>query len=142
MSGSGKGYTNFEYPMTQRWRTDGSERDVEIYRANHHGSGFSSTPQLLAALDPEIILYSALAGHGHSTLDMVKRGATTVAVQYATGLDPSKWSDAAAFPKLGGQVVDEIRVFVAPDGKGYTINGKAFRAYTDAEEKAGVDSAP
>ena len=39
LSGSRKGYTNVEYPMTQRWRQDGSERDVEIYRANHHGSG-------------------------------------------------------------------------------------------------------
>ena len=73
---------------------------------------------------------------------MVSRGATTVATQYATGIDPDSWSDATAFLKLGGQVVDEIRVFVAPDGKSYTVNGKPFRAFSDADEKTGVDSQP
>lgn len=49
LSGSSRNYTNIEWPMVQHWRQQGRERDVEVYRANHHGSGYSSTRQLLAA---------------------------------------------------------------------------------------------
>lgn len=139
LSGSSRNYTNVEFPMVTRWRQDGRETDVEIYRANHHGSQYSSAPQLLEALDPEIILYSARSGHGHPTPAMVKRAATTVPIQFATGFDPENWT-TDSFSKLGGSVVSEIRVVVATDGKTYTANGKPFRAFTNAEERAGIDA--
>ncbi|MBX9728509.1 MAG: hypothetical protein K2X31_06350, partial [Sphingopyxis sp.] len=139
LSGSSKNYTNVEFPMVTRWKMEGRETDVEIYRANHHGSQFSSTPQLLEALDPEIVLYSARSGHGHPTPAMVKRATTTVPIQIATGFDPESWT-AQSFAKLGGSVASEIQVIVAPSGKAYTINGRPFRAFSDAEERAGVDA--
>jgi beta-lactamase superfamily II metal-dependent hydrolase len=139
LSGSSKNYTNIELPMVKRWKADNRETDVEIYRASHHGSQYSSTPQLLTALDPEVILYSARSGYGHPTPAMVKRAQTTVPIQFATGFDPESWT-ADSFAKAGGTVVSEIQIIVAPDGKSYTINGKPFQSFSDAEEQAGVDS--
>lgn len=134
-----RNYVNVEYPLVQAWRAAGRESDVEIYRANHHGSRYSSGRDFLAALDPEIILMSADVGHRHPSKPMVQRGAGT-AEMFATDIDPSwKKKDFAA---LKGRVVGEIRVLVGQDGSGYALNGTPYRSYTDREEAEGKDSRP
>lgn len=138
LSGSRLDYTNVEWPMVQYWRAKNLERDVEVFRANHHGSGYSNTSQLLGALDPEVILYSARSGYGHPSLPAVQRGSQT-AVAYATSLDPGPWTEKK-FADEHGTVAGEIHLFVASDGASYTVNGKRFRAFSDAEERNGVDS--
>lgn len=137
ISGSYKSYTNVEYPLTKRWLSEGSEHDVEVYRANHHGSQYSSTPQLLEALDPEIILYSARGGHEHPSSDTVDRAGET-ALQMTTSFDPKVWDEAELADK-SVKVTGEIRLFVAPGGKSYSVNGKAYQSFTDVQEKAGDD---
>lgn len=137
LSGSGNAYTNVELPMVNYWTGIGRETDVEIYRASHHGARYSTTPQLLAALDPEHVLYSAERGYRHPTEATVRNVART-ATQYATGLDPS-WGDGSRFRTLHGRVVGEIRIMVSPDGSTYTINGDRFRSYSDAEERTNAD---
>ena len=137
LSGSSNNYTNVEYPLTRRWKKEGSEHDVEVYRANHHGARYSSTPQLLEALDPEIILYSARGGHGHPSPETIDRGAET-AIQLTTSFDPDTWTKA----ELANKCVEapgEIRLFVAPGGKSYSVNGTSYKAFTDIQERAGDD---
>lgn len=140
LSGSSNNYTNVETPMVARWRRDGRESDVEIYRANHHGSRYSTTPQLLAALDPEIVLYSAHSGHRHPSFEVVDRVRWT-ARQYATGLDSAAWGNGSRFRYRRGRVPGEIQIMIAADGSSYRINGAAFRSWSDAEERANLDAA-
>lgn len=137
LSGSGKGYTNIELPLVKRWLSEGSEHDVEVFRANHHGARYSGTPQLLEALDPEVILYSARGGHGHPSPDAIERGGET-ALQYTTSLDEDTWTDdeiAASSVEVSG----EIRLFVESGGMSYSVNGTKYKSFKDAEERAGVD---
>ena len=129
-------YTNVEHRMVDHWESTGSAGagDVEVYRANHHGSGYSTTAKLLDALDPEFILYSAGAEYDHPNNTVVRRGALT-ARQLAT----TAAKDPTAFANARGEVVGEIRIVVDADGKGYTINGERHRAFSDAEEASGDD---
>ena len=130
----GEVYTNIEHHMVDYWRDHGIETDVEVYRANHHGSHYSSTAKLLDALDPEFILYSTGADHGHPSNSVVRRGAGT-ARQLAT-----TWvEDYPTFRDSRGERVGEITIVVAPDGKTYTINGEKHRAFSRSEEADGDD---
>ncbi len=98
----GEIYTNVERHMVSYWKEIGRENDVEIYRANHHGSGYSTTARLLDALDPEFILYSTGADHGHPSNTIVRRGATT-ARQFAT-----TWvKDITTFQSSRGAIREE-----------------------------------
>jgi beta-lactamase superfamily II metal-dependent hydrolase len=138
LSGSGgDAYTNVEFPMVRHWVATGRESDVEVYRANHHGSRYSSGTPFLAALDPEHVLYSADAGHGHPNEETVDRFLGHV-WQWATGLDP-RWGDGQRFLARRGRVADELRIFVSPNGSRYWINDVAFRSYSDTEERRNVD---
>ncbi len=141
LSGSSKNYTNVEFPMVQYWSRTGRESDVEIYRANHHGSAYSTTPQLLSALDPEHVIYSAHKGHKHPSPSTVTNVAAT-ARQYATDLDSDQWGAGADFLAAKGSIVGEVRIFVSPTGSRYRINGRQFRSFSDADERAERDAAP
>lgn len=138
ISGSSKSYTNVEFPMVRYWERQGREADVEIFRANHHGSRYSNIPQLLEALDPEFVIYSANRGHKHPGLPIVQNWSKT-AFQLATGLDSRVWR-RNNFDDYNGASVGEIRIFVGLDGDTYTINGQEFSAYSDQQEAAGEDS--
>ena len=127
-------FTNIEHHIVTHWQTTGRESDVEVYRANHHGSAFSSTAGLLNALDPEFVLYSTGADHGHPTASVVQRAAQT-AEQFAT----TAVVNPALFTSSRGRQVGEIRIIVAADGRSYTINGERQRAFTNAEERNGDD---
>ena len=120
--------------MVSYWKEIGRENDVEIYRANHHGSGYSTTARLLDALDPEFILYSTGADHGHPSNTIVRRGATT-ARQFAT-----TWvKDITTFQSSRGERIGEIEIIVASGGSSYTINGELNSAFSDSEENNGED---
>jgi beta-lactamase superfamily II metal-dependent hydrolase len=130
----GEVYTNVEHHLVSYWESEGIESDVEIYRANHHGSEYSSTERLLDALDPEFILYSTGGDHRHPSNGVVARGART-ARQLAT-----TWvTDLTTFRNGRGARVGEIAILVAPDGKSYTINGERHLAFSTPEEAAGDD---
>ncbi len=130
----GEIYTNVEHHLANYWETSGRESDVEIYRADHHGSGYSNTRKLLDALDPEFILYSTGAQYGHPTPAALQRGAET-ARQFAT----TAVTDEGVFEDSRGELVGEIAILVALDGKSYTINGEQHEAFSDAAEEADAD---
>ncbi|HEX8643741.1 MAG TPA: hypothetical protein VF702_07480 [Allosphingosinicella sp.] len=126
--------------MVQFWTASGRESDVEVYRASHHGSRYSSAVPFLAALDPEVAVYSAHHGHGHPNAEAIERMRSGVR-HYATGLDPA-WGDGSGFRRLGGEVVDEVQIFVLSNGSRYTVNGTSFRSFSDAEERSNRDQRP
>jgi beta-lactamase superfamily II metal-dependent hydrolase len=129
-------YTNVEHHLVSHWDDSGRESDVEIYRANHHGSRYSTTPRLLAALDPELVLYSTGADHAHPSNAVVERGGDT-AQQLAT-----TWvNDLTVFRHARGRRVGEIAIVVARDGASFTVNGETHPCFTDAAEAAGEDEA-
>lgn len=127
-------FTNIEHHLVAFWERSGRENDVEVYRANHHGSGFSTTSRLLDALDPELILYSTGADHRHPDGDVVARGGDT-ADQLAT----TAVVNGAAFTGARGSVVGEITLLVPAGGRSYTVNGRQRTAFSDAAEAAGDD---
>jgi hypothetical protein len=130
----GEVYTNIEHHLADYWESSGRESDVEIYRANHHGSGYSTTAKLLGALDPEFILYSTGADHGHPSNTVVRLGGTT-ARQLAT-----TWvTDYTTFKDAKGERVGEIKIVVASDGSTYTINGETHTAFSNSAEENGDD---
>ena len=118
--GSTETYTNVEGHMLRGWSSPIRESDVEVYRANHHGSHYSSTQALLDALDPEFVIYSVGAQHGHPTIDVIQRVGD--AQQFATTRVASdSWS---AFRGAGGDVVEEVEIIVDRDGTSYTVEGQ------------------
>lgn len=133
-------YTNVERWLVEDWQKQGRSMDVEIYRANHHGSSHSSTEDLLRALDPEFILYSCGGLYGHPNPEVIARGAKTARqlVTYAASL--SSWPQGLP-PELG-RVVGEVPITVSMDGRSYTISGETQPAWNDNEERADKDVRP
>ncbi|HEX6640263.1 MAG TPA: MBL fold metallo-hydrolase [Thermoanaerobaculia bacterium] len=128
-------FTNIEHHIVDHWQSIGRESDVEIYRANHHGSGFSTTARLLNALDPEFVLYSSGADRSGHPSNAPVRVAGRTARQFAT----TAVNDPAFFRNARGEVTGEITILVAPDGASYTINGERHVTFTDVEERSGND---
>lgn len=129
-------FTNIEHHLVDQWQATTRESDVEIYRADHHGSRFSTTARLLGALDPEVVLYSSgndRSGHPHRSVIL---DVASTADQFAT----TAVANATAFRNEGGRVVGEIQIVVAADGRSYTINGTQRSAFTDAQEAANQDN--
>ena len=133
-------YTNVERWLVEDWQQQGRDMDVEVYRANHHGSSHSSTEALLTALDPEFILYSCGGLYGHPDPEVIRRGAKTARqlVTYAAAL--KSWPQGLP-PELG-RVVGEVPIAVSMDGRSYTISGSLQPAWSDRDERAGKDLRP
>ncbi len=132
----GERFTNIEQHLLDQWQD--REANVEIYRANHHGSRFSTTQPFLDALNPEVILYSTGGQYGHPTRDVVVRGAATAAQLVTSAVSATNWPHG--LPEELGHVVGEIVVEVDAGGAGYTVNGGRRRSFSDEEEAQGADS--
>lgn len=130
----GEVYANVEAHWIDYQERNGLSSDVEVYRANHHGSPYSSTERLLDALDPEFVIYSTGADSGHPGNSVVQRSART-ARQVAT----TAVKDPTTFRDHRGELVGEVAIAVAADGRSYTINGEEHRAFDESEEAAGDD---
>lgn len=134
-------YTNVESYMVKRWKEDGNpESRVEVYRANHHGSGHSSNGDLARALKPAVVIYSAGPdnGYGHPSPDTVEEFCVGETRQYVTsGIDSESWP--SGFPSKCGTVVeDDIAIYVTNGGSNYTVNGDPYASKTDAEEQGPI----
>ena len=134
-------YTNVESYMVRRWREQGRESDVEVYRANHHGSENSSTVDLLDELRPELVLYSAGGRYGHPKRQTVDRVAAMGADQIVTSAAATDtWPDG--FPAKYGNgwenPVGDIAILVPVGGDYYSVSTaeQAFNYpdYSDTQE--------
>ena len=126
--------------MVKRWGAADRESDVEIYRANHHGSANSSTQDLLDALDPEFILYSTGGGYGHPSADPIQRGAVGAVQLITDGASLKTWPNG--LPEELGRVVGEIEIEVAAGGAAYRIEGRNNPSWSQRQERDGLDVRP
>ena len=133
----GETFTNVEGWMVAWWWHSGREADVEVYRANHHGSRFSSGASLLEALDPELILYSTGGQYGHPTRDVVERGAATADQLITSGVSRFTWP--RGLPEELGRVAGEIVIEVDASGRSYRVGDREYDCWSDEEEAAGLD---
>lgn len=101
-------------------------RDVDVYRANHHGSDHSSSPTFLAQIDPEVSIISTGDANpfGHPRQAAVDRLAATGAL-YLTERGDVRTDIGRA--KVRGHVV--LRT---ADGLAYTVAGDEYQAIDPA----------
>jgi len=111
--------------------------DVEVYRADHHGSGHSSNPCLVSTLRPEVsIISSGENTYGHPDLRVVQALRPHGLVFITSG------ADARVRAEVAGEIVGEdVEVDVSADGRRYTVNGWAFRSKSETEEAASPPAA-
>ena len=112
--------------------------DVEVYRADHHGSGHSSNPCLVSTLRPEVsIISSGENAYGHPDPRVVKALRRHGLVFITSGADARVRAEVAE-EIVGG----DVEVQVSADGRRYTVNGWAFRSKTEVEETVNAPPAP
>jgi len=109
--------------------------DVEIYRADHHGSQHSSNPCFLKVLRPEVaIISSGENNYGHPTPRVFDALQEYGRVYITGGADPKVKAHVAP-----GLVEDDVVVAVEAGGKRFSVNGKDFRAKSEEQEAAVPD---
>lgn len=61
--------------VTEEWLAQSRQHDANIMNAPHHGSKYSSTPEFIAAFDPEVVVFSADIDnvHGHPHQEAIER---------------------------------------------------------------------
>lgn len=122
--GSSQVYSNVESRLARHWIASDRESDVEVYRANHHGSGNSSTEDLALLLEPELVIYSCGGKHGHPDRTIADRFLALGADQLVTrAID---WRDTNdVFPAAYGggwdNPVGEVSIVVPLGGAEYTV---------------------
>ena len=97
-----------------------SQLNADIYQVGHHGSNTSTTASFLAAVDPDVAIYSAGAGnqYGHPHDEVINRLTTAGATVYGTDINGT--------------------VTVTSDGNNYTVT-PAIGTATDGSGSAAND---
>jgi beta-lactamase superfamily II metal-dependent hydrolase len=131
--GNGQSYNDIETSVASR------VGDIEVLRADHHGSAHSSNGSLVSGLDPEFAVISSGSNtYGHPAQDAVTRLKGTSQLFVTTGADKNVWLPGDA---IWPHVLDaDVQIAVFDQGARYEIAGVAARSYTDAEEAADVDA--
>ncbi|HJQ85143.1 MAG TPA: MBL fold metallo-hydrolase [Candidatus Binatia bacterium] len=132
-SGSCTMYTNIEQALLDERVVD----DVEVYRADHHGSGHSSSPKFLEALDPEFTVISCGGGYDHPEHDVSLRMARTSWLVVTDGVSAQEWPNGFEIRK--SDIVGDVDIEVKSGGGCYRINNQWHRAYSDGDERGGDD---
>lgn len=139
--GDGQTYTNVESWMVKRWTAAPGLRNCEVYRVNHHGSEYSTTVELLNALNPEFMVYSCAGRYGHPSRAVVTRGATTAKQLVTSKISTDTWSSDREFVQYNGEVVgNDIDIYVDQGGDWYWINEELHKAFSDDQEGHGDDN--
>jgi hypothetical protein len=106
--------------------------DVEVYRANHHGSSHSTNACFLKVLRPEAsIISSGLNNYGHPTLPVFDALNNTGRV-FITGGADEKVRGHVDRAIVGG----DIHVIVEKGGKRFAVNGRDYTSKSEEEEAA------
>lgn len=110
--------------------TAGRVGNVEVYRANHHGSQHSTNSCFLSVLSPEVsVVSSGRNGYGHPTqvvYDSLKR----LGPVYITGGADERIIGHVSPSVVGGEVL----IHVERLGKRYSVNGFDFESKSEEAE--------
>lgn len=115
-SGLGYKYHDIERNVARR------VGDVDVYKANHHGSDHSNSPTFVNQLDPEVSIVSVGDDntYGHPRQPVMDELNSTSKVYMTEHGDPTTNTGAA---KIVGNVVIKTS-----DGVNYTVNGDSYVA--------------
>ena len=96
--------------------------DVDVYRANHHGSDHSNNPTFVNQLDPEVSIISVGNDntYGHPRQSVMDLLLATSAVYMTERGDPTT--------NIGSAVVAGDIVIKTSNGTTYTVNGTSYTA--------------
>lgn len=115
--------------------------NVEVLRADHHGSPHSTNPNFVQALRPEVSIISCGGGNSfrHPSIDVVERLQAWGPVFVTSGV-AKEWHGKPNAPKVEG----DITIAVSGDGATYVLTGKdgeifRGRSFSDEEEAQGLD---
>ncbi|UCF79017.1 MAG: MBL fold metallo-hydrolase [Candidatus Eiseniibacteriota bacterium] len=100
--------------------------EVEVYRVNHHGSGYSSNPSFLATLSPEVSVISVgTNGYGHPTQSAIDRIVAAGSYIYQTELGSGGTIPPGSGEVVGGHVIIETdgATYYSVDGDVYDLEG-------------------
>ncbi len=104
--------------------------DIEVYRADHHGSAHSSNTCFMSVLSPEVsIISTGDNNYGHPTPKAFDTMASYGKVFITGGADP-KVKAHVEKSIVGG----DITVLVDEAGQRYSVNGRDMRAKSEAQE--------
>jgi beta-lactamase superfamily II metal-dependent hydrolase len=114
----GFGYTYHDIELSVSPEVD----DVDVYKANHHGSSHSSSATFINQLDPEVSILSLGDGntYGHppqSTMDRLLATSTVYMTQRGN-----------TNTNIGSAIVAGNIVIKTSNGLSYTVNGTPFTA--------------
>ena len=96
--------------------------DVDVYKANHHGSSHSSSTTFINQLDPEVSIVSVGNGntYGHPTQPVMDRLLATSTVYLTERGDTNT--------NIGSAIVAGNIVIKTSNGSSYTVNGTTYTA--------------
>jgi hypothetical protein len=96
--------------------------DIDVYKANHHGSSHSSSATFIAQLDPEVSIISVGNGntYGHPTQAVMDRLLATSTVYLTERGNTST--------NIGSAIVASNIVIKTTNGLTYTVNGTPYTA--------------
>ncbi len=124
--GRHEGYHDIESSTAER------VGDVEVYRANHHGSAHSSNACFMSVLSPEVSIISAGDNnYGHPSNKAFDAMASTGKVFVTGGADPKVRAHVEK-SIVGG----DVTVLVDETGQRYSVNGKDLRSKSEEQEAA------
>ncbi|MBS1150300.1 MAG: hypothetical protein H6Q89_1998 [Myxococcaceae bacterium] len=104
--------------------------DVEVYRADHHGSAHSSNECFMSVLHPEVsIISTGENNYGHPAKRAYDAMASSGKV-FITGGADKRVRGHVEKSIVGG----DITVLVDEAGKRYSVNGKDLRAKSEEQE--------
>jgi hypothetical protein len=111
--------------------------DVEVYRANHHGSRHSSNPCWLKVLHPEVsIISSGENNYGHPTPKTYDQ-LSDLGKVFITGGADFKVKQHVQRSIVGG----DITIRVERQGARYSVNNQDFKSLTEEQEASrGVEA--
>lgn len=107
--------------------------DVDVYKANHHGSDHSNSPTFVNQLDPEVSIISVGDDntYGHPRQSVMDTLLATSTVYMTERGDPTT--------NVGNAIVAGDIVIKTTDGTSYTVNGTAYTATEPARTDADGD---
>jgi beta-lactamase superfamily II metal-dependent hydrolase len=126
---SGFGYTYHDIELS----TAPEVGDVDVYKANHHGSSHSSSATFINQLDPEVSIISVGNGnsYGHPTQTVMNRLLATSTVYLTERGNTST--------NIGSAIVAGHIVIKTTNGSTYTVNGTQYTATEPARTDSDGD---
>jgi beta-lactamase superfamily II metal-dependent hydrolase len=110
--------------------------NIEVMKADHHGSEYSSNPVFIATLRPDVTVASSGGAYHHPGKAFVERISPWSPILVTGAISSDEWPGGAP---AGMSVVGPVEVRVEVGGGAYWVNGERHLSFDDAAEAKGLD---